>query len=156
MKPAGKKGILELAQRMTMNFYVAMCGLPAGQPWNDWNGGIGVGSERFELAVHFVTLDHQGVLSATTTVWLPGVPAGRVFHYLCDGSRRGEWDSLASSGPMKEVACVAIGQLYGNSVSVLRPSVSLAATLLCCLILTTLFLPCHKSLMIVNVLSKSL
>jgi homeobox-leucine zipper protein len=63
------------------------------------------------------------VLSATTTVWLPGTPPQRIHEYLCDGQRRGEWDRFAYDGPVQELSSiVTCRQLPGNVVSVLHPN----------------------------------
>ncbi|CAM0946208.1 unnamed protein product [Alopecurus aequalis] len=128
ISPDGRRNIFEVAQRMTRSFYEAMCG-PGAQPWrsdSSWRGGCGIGSERFEVAVRVVTFSAGGgapgsvVLNATTTVWLPGIPAQHVFDYLCNGNRRGEWDSLANGAPVLQEGYFATGQLPGNAISVLR------------------------------------
>jgi homeobox-leucine zipper protein len=74
------------------------------------------------------------VLSATTTVWLPGTPPMRVREYLCDLQRRGEWDAHADGGEVQELGSVATSsRLHGNAVSVLQStsSVSLDASCFC-------------------------
>uniref|UniRef100_A0A8R7RBS8 HD-Zip IV C-terminal domain-containing protein n=1 Tax=Triticum urartu TaxID=4572 RepID=A0A8R7RBS8_TRIUA len=62
------------------------------------------------------------VLSATTSVRLPGTPPQRVFDYLRDEQRRGEWDILANGEAMQEMDHIAKGQHHGNAVSLLRPN----------------------------------
>uniref|UniRef100_A0ACD5Z605 Uncharacterized protein n=1 Tax=Avena sativa TaxID=4498 RepID=A0ACD5Z605_AVESA len=127
--PTGRRKIFEAAQQMTRSFYEAMCG-PRARPWrsiNGWRGGCGTGFERFEVAAKVVTFFANNgapgsavVLRATTTVWLPGIPAQQVFDYLRDGYHRGEWDSLANGAPILEEGCFSTGKLTGNVVSILR------------------------------------
>jgi len=62
------------------------------------------------------------VLSATTSVRLPSTPPQRVFDYLRDEQRRGEWDILANGEAMQEMDHIAKGQHHGNAVSLLRPN----------------------------------
>lgn len=64
------------------------------------------------------------VLSATTSVRLPGTLPQRVFDYLRDEQRRGDWDILANGEAMQEMDHIAKGQHHGNAVSLLRPNVS--------------------------------
>ncbi|XP_024314342.1 homeobox-leucine zipper protein ROC6-like [Brachypodium distachyon] len=134
MLPEVRKSVLESSQQMKMNFYKAMCD-SAGRSWStvdEWAGDCGVGAEKLHLAVRFVTslaaiyngdiqTGTQLILSAMTTVWLPGIPAERVFNYLYDGNRRWEWDSLVANGePMQEEVRITTGQFYGNHVSIFR------------------------------------
>lgn len=115
---------------MTLRFYEAICG-PGTQPWrsvDERRGSCGIGAERYEVAVRVVTFPvgtGATVLRATTTVWLPGTPAQRVFDYLCDGDRRTEWDIAAKGATIRQEGCFGTGQLHGNSVSLLRIIVSL-------------------------------
>lgn len=124
---------------MMATFCAAMGGPVAQTSSNveEWHGSSGVGAERFDVAVRVVTLHGGGgapgeqphlVLSATTTVWLPGTPAKRVFDYLCDGERRGDWDTLTNCVGMEEEGYVTTGQLHANAVSILRPNVSLPSS----------------------------
>jgi homeobox-leucine zipper protein len=133
ISPTGRKSIFEVAQRMTRSFYDAMCG-PCVQQWrssDNWRGGCGTGSERFEVAAQVVTFSIGSgepasvVLRATAVVWLHGIPAQQVFDYLRDGYRRGEWDSLAKGSPTIEEGYYPTGQLRGNAVYILRTIVSL-------------------------------
>ncbi|KAF7073970.1 hypothetical protein CFC21_078883 [Triticum aestivum] len=124
--PEGRKSVLEVAHRMTLKFYEAICG-PGTQPWtsvDERRGSCGVGAERFEVDVRVVTFPvgtGATVLRATTTVWLPGTPAQQVFNYLCDGDRRTEWDIGANrTSTIRQEGCFGTGQLDGNSVSLLR------------------------------------
>ncbi|EHA8591453.1 putative Homeobox-leucine zipper protein ROC5 [Cocos nucifera] len=65
----------------------------------------------------------QGVvLSAAASVLVP-VPPQRIFEFLRDEWRRGEWDILSNGGPMQEVLRVAKGNHAANAVCLLRPSV---------------------------------
>nr|CAD1821380.1 unnamed protein product [Ananas comosus var. bracteatus] len=86
----GPRSMLKLAQRMTDSF---CAGRPGRAP------GV--------------------VLSAATSVWLP-VPPHRLFDFLRDERRRGDWDILSNGGPMQEMAHIAKGQHHGNAVSLLR------------------------------------
>ncbi|XP_020183090.4 homeobox-leucine zipper protein ROC6-like [Aegilops tauschii subsp. strangulata] len=124
--PEGRNNALELARRMTESFYVAISA-PRGEAWRkvaDWRG-----RESFQLAMHVLTpLAAPGeqaagpVLCATTTVWLPEIPPQRVFDYICDGERRGEWDVLAEGARVQEEASLATAQFPLSGVSVLRPT----------------------------------
>ncbi|VAI02690.1 unnamed protein product [Triticum turgidum subsp. durum] len=130
--PEGRNNVLELARRMTESFYVAISA-PRGEAWRkvaDSRGSCGVGGESFQLAMHVVTpLAAPGeqaagpVLCATTTVWLPEIPPQRVFDYICDVERRGEWDVLAEGARVQEDASLATAQFPLTGVSILRPTV---------------------------------
>ncbi|VAI02695.1 unnamed protein product [Triticum turgidum subsp. durum] len=129
--PEGRNNVLELARRMTESFYVAISA-PRGEAWRkvaDSRGSCGVGGESFQLAMHVVTpLAAPGeqaagpVLCATTTVWLPEIPPQRVFDYICDVERRGEWDVLAEGARVQEDASLATAQFPLTGVSILRPT----------------------------------
>jgi homeobox-leucine zipper protein len=125
----GKRGVLELAQRMMADFYSAVSG-PVTQPSSsidEWYGS----ARRTDTAVRMVTSKKAGtvadlVLSASTTVWLPNTPPQLVFRYLRDDQRRGEWDAFFASGAaVTELCSVPTGHLNGNAVSVLYSNVSL-------------------------------
>ncbi|XP_048573285.1 homeobox-leucine zipper protein ROC6-like isoform X1 [Triticum urartu] len=127
--PEGRNNVLELARRMTESFYAAISA-PRGEAWRkiaDWRGR----DESFQLAMHVVTtLAAPGeqaagpVLCATTTVWLPEAPPQRVFDYICDVERRGEWDVLLAEGArVQEDASHATAQFPLGGVSILRPAV---------------------------------
>lgn len=131
----GKRGVLELAQRMMADFYSAVSG-PVTQPSSsidEWYGSAGAsaGARRTDTAVRMVTSKKAGtvadlVLSASTTVWLPNTPPQLVFRYLRDDQRRGEWDAFFASGAaVTELCSVPTGHLNGNAVSVLYSNVSL-------------------------------
>jgi homeobox-leucine zipper protein len=66
------------------------------------------------------------VLSAATSVWLPVAPE-KLFNFLRDGQLRAEWDILSNGNPMQEIANITKGQGPGNSVSLLRVTVSIIA-----------------------------
>ncbi|OEL38095.1 Homeobox-leucine zipper protein ANTHOCYANINLESS 2 [Dichanthelium oligosanthes] len=125
----GRRGILELAQRMMSSFYSAVSG-PVTQPSSsidEWHGSTGSGDKRIDAAVRMVTWRKSGsmlVLSASTTVWLPNTPPRLVFEYLCNDQRRGEWDTLANGAAVKELGSIATGHLAGNAISVLCPNVT--------------------------------
>ncbi|XP_062183716.1 homeobox-leucine zipper protein ROC6-like [Phragmites australis] len=115
----GRRGVLELARRMMASFVAAFYGpFTLASSCNDeWRGFCGTGAERIEAPVLIVTWGADRVpeeaaglvLSATTTVWLPSTPPQRVFHYLCDGRRRGEWDTLANGAAVQELGSVDTG-----------------------------------------------
>ncbi|KAM0908344.1 hypothetical protein ACQ4PT_015531 [Festuca glaucescens] len=144
--PKAKNSVLELAQKMTARFCATLCGAdPGGQPWSsveEWRGkcagGIG-GAESFEVAVRVATLrtaanNAQGlqaglVVSAATTVWLPGIPANHVYVYLCDGNRRADWDTFSNGAPVQQEDYFAAIQFPPHyAVSVLRPKAADCAT----------------------------
>lgn len=132
--------MLKLAQRMTDNFCAGVCA-SAAQKWrrlDEWrsggetgNGG-GAAAGEGEEKVRMMARQSVGapgeppgvVLSATTSVRLPATPPQRVFDYLRDEQRRGEWDILANGEAMQEMDHIAKGQHHGNAVSLLRPNVS--------------------------------
>lgn len=101
-------------------------------------GSTGTTAEMFDPSIHIVLGKYSGamdgkplplnVLSATTTVWLPGTPPDRVFNYLCNGQRRGEWDTFACASAVQELISVTtFPHIHGNVVSVLSPNVSMPA-----------------------------
>ncbi|OQU81267.1 hypothetical protein SORBI_3006G034900 [Sorghum bicolor] len=133
----GRRSVMELAGQMMVSFYAAVSGpviVPATSSVNEWRlVSNGNGTERVEAFVRLVTWNCADimpgepsvtVLSATTTVWLPGTPPLCVFEYLCDLQRRGEWDTHVDAGEVKELSSVATSpQLPGNNVvSVLEPT----------------------------------
>ncbi|CAO1939151.1 unnamed protein product [Urochloa humidicola] len=132
----GKPCILGLAQRMTASFYAAVSGpvtVAATNIIDQWCVSSGTDTERLDAKVRMVTWNcaeimpgepEIAVLSATTTVPLPATPPLRVFEYICNLQRRGEWDNFLNGGVVKEVGYVATSaRLHGNAVSVLRPTV---------------------------------
>nr|CAB3504184.1 unnamed protein product [Digitaria exilis] len=129
-----RRGILKLAQRMMASFYSAVSG-PVTQPSSnidEWYGGTGTGAEKIDVAVRMVTWKKAGnmggepaglVLSASTTVWLPNTPPQRVFEYLCNEQRRGEWDVLANGFAVEEmVSCHCGMPVTAARLTVRRPS----------------------------------
>lgn len=141
----GRRSVLELAGRMMASFYAAVSGpvtVPATSSVDEWRlVGSGSGVERVEAAVRLAVWNCADimpgepsvtVLSATTTVWLPGTPPLRVFEYLCDLQRRGEWDTLVDADEVQELGSVATSpHLQGNNaVSVLQPTTVSLMTLL--------------------------
>nr|ABG73462.1 homeodomain transcription factor [Oryza brachyantha] len=89
-------------------------------------GGAGDGEDKVRMmARHSVGAPGEPpgvVLSATTSVRLPGTLPQRVFDYLRDEQRRGDWDILANGEAMQEMDHIAKGQHHGNAVSLLRPN----------------------------------
>ena len=135
MSALGRKSVLELSQRMMASFYTAVskpvAPLDPSNIVNEWRGICNIGTNMFEATVRMVIWNYSYtmgqpptlVLSATTTVWLPGMPPQRIHEYLCDGQRRGEWDRFAYDGPVQELSSiVTCRQLPGNVVSVLHPN----------------------------------
>ncbi|CAN6167730.1 unnamed protein product [Urochloa humidicola] len=133
--PVGRRSMLKLAQRMTDNFCAGVCA-SAAQKWrrlDEWRGGegdsggaAGEGEEKVRLMAR-QSVGAPGeppgvVLSATTSVRLPSTSPHRVFDYLRDEQRRGEWDILANGEAMQEMDHIAKGQHHGNAVSLLRPN----------------------------------
>lgn len=138
---------MELAQRMTASFYASISGpitIASTNTINLWCVSTSSGATPGELVdapVRMVMWNCAEivpgepaimVLSAATTVRLPGVLPVRVFEYLCNLQRRGEWDNnLVNGVAVKEVGYVSTStRLHGNAVSVLRPTVSLQILLM--------------------------
>lgn len=117
--------MLKLAQRMTDNFCAGVCASSA----HKWSKLVGAGNVGEDVKVMTrQSVDEPGeppgvVLSAATSVWVPVAPQ-RLFDFLRDERLRSEWDILSNGGPMQEMAHIAKGQHHGNSVSLLRASVS--------------------------------
>ncbi|KAJ4905583.1 Homeobox-leucine zipper protein ANTHOCYANINLESS 2 [Raphanus sativus] len=114
--PGGRKSMLKLAQRMTVNFCSGISA-PSVHSWSKLT------VENVDPDVRVMTrksVDDSGiVLSAATSVWLPASPQ-RLFDFLRNERMRCEWDILSNGGPMQEMAHIAKGQDQGNSVSLLR------------------------------------
>ncbi|CAM0952556.1 unnamed protein product [Alopecurus aequalis] len=136
ISPVGRRCMLKLAQRMADNFCAGVCAT-AAQKWRrldewrveggDQQGPRGAGGEDKVRMMARQSVGAPGeppgvVLSATTSVRLPGTPPQRVFDYLRDEQRRGEWDILANGEAMQEMDHIAKGQHHGNAVSLLRPN----------------------------------
>jgi homeobox-leucine zipper protein len=137
ISPVGRRCMLKLAQRMADNFCAGVCAT-AAQKWrrlDEWRveGGDQARAGAGEDKVRMMARQSVGapgeppgvVLSATTSVRLPGTTPQRVFDYLRDEQRRGEWDILANGEAMQEMDHIAKGQHHGNAVSLLRPNVSI-------------------------------
>ncbi|KAF8655151.1 hypothetical protein HU200_061288 [Digitaria exilis] len=91
---------------------------------DEWHGGAGTGAERIDVAVRMVTWKKAGtmggepaglVLSASTTVWLPNTPPQRVFEYLCNDQRRGEWDTFANGSAVEEIKIVILQEVCADA-----------------------------------------
>jgi homeobox-leucine zipper protein len=134
--PVGRRSMLKLAQRMTDNFCagVSASGAQKWQRLDEWSGGegggnVGGGTEERVRMMARQSVGAPGeppgvVLSATTSVRLSTTPPQRIFDYLRDEQRRGEWDILANGETMQDMDHIAKGQHHGNAVSLLRPNVS--------------------------------
>ncbi|CAN6234695.1 unnamed protein product [Urochloa humidicola] len=133
MSALGRRSVLELAQRMMKSFYTAVSkpvALDSSNIVNEWHGSCKVGANVFDATVRMViwncsTMEHTPslVLTATTTVWLPGMPPHCVHEYLCNVQRRGEWDRFAYDGAVEECCSVVTCRpVPGNAVSVFQPS----------------------------------
>ncbi|CAN6234696.1 unnamed protein product [Urochloa humidicola] len=129
----GRRSILSLAQRMTASFYNVVSKpfiREVGTIVKEWRGSCSTANEMFEATVHIIISNcstmgkpPSPVLSATMTVWLPGIPPQRVHEYLCNVQRRGEWDTFANISTVKELSSVTTcPQLRGNVVSILEAS----------------------------------
>ncbi|WVZ85153.1 hypothetical protein U9M48_032104 [Paspalum notatum var. saurae] len=135
----GRRGVLELGRRMTASFYATVSGpiiVPSSNMVDEWRVSTSTGAERIEASVRMAAWNCGDivpgepavtVVSATTTVWLPDVPPPRVFEYLCDLQRRGEWDVHVNGGAVQGLGSVATStHPNGNAVSVLRPTTTSA------------------------------
>jgi homeobox-leucine zipper protein len=165
--PVGRRSMLKLAQRMTDNFCAGVCA-SAAQKWrrlDEWSGGGegggNVGGGTDEEKVRMMARQSVGapgeppgvVLSATTSVRLPTTPPQRIFDYLRDEQRRGEWDILANGEAMQEMDHIAKGQHHGNAVSLLRPNVSSHISQ-CCIdtLHANVVVPCNYNLFVTLVI----
>ncbi|KAI5055062.1 hypothetical protein GOP47_0030207 [Adiantum capillus-veneris] len=115
----GRLSVLKLAERMTNNF----CAGVSAASKHSWITLSGSGTEDFKVVIR-ESIDDPGrppgiVLSAATSLRLPVSPA-RLFHFLCDHSRRTEWDILSNMGVVEETVYVSKGDSFGNSVSLLK------------------------------------
>ncbi|KAF8765935.1 hypothetical protein HU200_007972 [Digitaria exilis] len=138
MSALGKRGVLELAQRMTASFYSAVSGpiaVPATNIVDQLCVSSGTGAKRLEAGVRMVTWNCAEVmpgepvimaLSATATVWLPGTPPQRVFEYLCNLQRRGEWDNFLNGRAVQQLEYQAVpdGSNGTNNMVILQQTSS--------------------------------
>ncbi|KAG2587352.1 hypothetical protein PVAP13_5NG136300 [Panicum virgatum] len=127
----GKRSMLKLARRMTENFCAGVSASSARE-WSKLDGATGSIEEDVRVMAR-KSVDEPGeppgvVLSAATSVWVPVAPE-KLFNFLRDEQLRAEWDILSNGGPMQEMANIAKGQEHGNSVSLLRASVSIVRVL---------------------------
>nr|CAB3486753.1 unnamed protein product [Digitaria exilis] len=140
MSALGKRGVLELAQRMTASFYSAVAGpiaVPATNIVDQLCVGSGTGAKRLEVGVRMVTWNCAEVmpgepaimaLSATATVWLPGTPPQRVFEYLCNLQRRGAiltvaFQEMLSKGNIDAETFDSAGQKLCHAIKKIRNAV---------------------------------
>jgi homeobox-leucine zipper protein len=127
----GKRSLLKLARRMMENFYSGVSASSARE-WSKLDGLMGSIGADVRVMVR-KSVDEPGVppgvvLSAATSVWIP-VTTERLFNFLRNEGLRAEWDILSNGGPMQQMIRIAKGQLDGNSVSLLRVTVSIAYTI---------------------------
>lgn len=144
----GKRSMLKLARRMTENFCAGVSASSARE-WSKLDGAAGSIGEDVRVMAR-KSVDEPGeppgvVLSAATSVWVPVAPE-KLFNFLRDEQLRAEWDILSNGGPMQEMANIAKGQEHGNSVSLLRASVSTtaAAILFCFFFQIACLEQCHR------------
>ena len=123
----GKRSMLKLARRMTENFCAGVSASSARE-WSKLDGATGsIGEDVRVMARKSVSEPGEPpgvVLSAATSVWVPVAPE-KLFDFLRDEQLRAEWDILSNGGPMQEMTRIAKGHQHGNSVSLLRASVSI-------------------------------
>ncbi|XP_074375747.1 homeobox-leucine zipper protein GLABRA 2-like isoform X1 [Apium graveolens] len=114
---AGRKSILNLAQRMTRSFYRAL-GASSSHTWSKapvkTGDDIRIASRK--------NLNDPGeplgvILCAVTSVWLP-VSHQVLFDFLRDETRRTEWDIMSNGGPVQTIVNLAKGQDRGNAVTI--------------------------------------
>lgn len=114
---AGRKSILNLAQRMTKSFYRAL-GASSSHTWNKAPSKTG---DDIRIASR-KNLNDPGeplgvILCAVTSVWLP-VSHHVLFDFLRDETRRNEWDIMSNGGPVQTIVNLAKGQDRGNAVTI--------------------------------------
>ncbi|KAM7254590.1 hypothetical protein ACFE04_003970 [Oxalis oulophora] len=114
---AGRKSILNLAQRMTTSF-CRFVGASSNHTWNKVSSKSGedirVGSRK--------NLNDPGeplgvILCAVSSVWLP-VPPYVLFDFLRDEAHRNEWDLMSNGDTVQSIANLAKGQDRGNAVTI--------------------------------------
>lgn len=121
--PNGRRSIAKLAQRMTRNFCAGVCGTV-----HKWEvvqvENMGEGARlMIRKGVHNPGEPSGVVLSATMSVWMP-VQQQKLFDLLQNEQLRSLWDVLSHGGAMQQMVRIAKGQDRGNSISLLRASVS--------------------------------
>ncbi|MCO5611651.1 hypothetical protein L7F22_065906 [Adiantum nelumboides] len=115
----GRLSVLKLAERITNNF----CAGVSAASKHSWITLSGSGTEDFKVVIR-ESIDDPGrppgiVLSAATSLRLSVSPT-RLFHFLCEHSRRTEWDILSNMGVVEETVYVSKGDSFGNGVSLLK------------------------------------
>ncbi|CAK9319038.1 unnamed protein product [Citrullus colocynthis] len=120
----GRRSMVKLAQRMTVNFCAGICGSTIYK-WNKLNTRNNNVGEDVRVMTR-KSVEDPGeppgtVLSAATSVWVAEA-AERVFEFLRDERLRSEWDILSNGGPMQEMLHVPKSQhhQHPNAVSLLR------------------------------------
>lgn len=114
---AGRKSLLQLAQRMTVSF----CRALGASSHNKWNKVTSKTGDDIRVASR-KNLNDPGeplgvILCAVSSVWLP-VAHHVLFDFLRDENRRNEWDIMSNGGPVQSIANLAKGQDRGNAVSI--------------------------------------
>ncbi|WOG99208.1 hypothetical protein DCAR_0518556 [Daucus carota subsp. sativus] len=114
---AGRKSILNLAQRMTKSFYRAL----GASSRNTWNKAPSKSGDDIRISSR-KNLNDPGeplgvILCAVTSVWLP-VSHLVLFDFLRDETRRNEWDIMSNGGPVQTIVNLAKGQDRGNAVTI--------------------------------------
>lgn len=120
----GRRSMVKLAQRMTVNFCAGICGSTIYK-WNKLNTRNNNVGEDVRVMTR-KSVEDPGeppgtVLSAATSVWVAEA-AERVFEFLRDERLRSEWDILSNGGPMQEMLHIPKSQHHHhpNAVSLLR------------------------------------
>lgn len=119
---SGRRSIAKLAQRMTRNFCAGVCATVY-----KWEVVQVKNTDDVRLIMR-KSIGNPGeppgvILSATTTIWMP-VSQQRLFDFLRSEQTRSQWDVLSHDGLMQQMVHIAKGQDLGNSISLLRSSVS--------------------------------
>ncbi|WOH10772.1 hypothetical protein DCAR_0730242 [Daucus carota subsp. sativus] len=114
---AGRKSILELAQRMTTSFYRAL----GASNYHTWNTATSKTGEDIRIAWRKNLSDPKEplgvVLCAVLSVWLP-VSRQNLFNFLRDETRRNEWQTIVNKGPVRNIANLVKGQDQRNAVTI--------------------------------------
>ncbi|XVF53651.1 hypothetical protein PTKIN_Ptkin05aG0115800 [Pterospermum kingtungense] len=120
--PAGRKSMLNLAQRMIYSFCAGVCASSV-RKWDKLSVG-NVGEDVRVMTRKNINDPGEPsgvVLSAATSVWMP-ITQQKLFDFLRDERMRSQWDILSNGGPMQEMVNVAKGPGRHNCVSLLRGS----------------------------------
>ncbi|KAF6164417.1 hypothetical protein GIB67_025243 [Kingdonia uniflora] len=114
---AGRKSILNLAQRMTQSF----CQAISASSFNTWTKLSTKGGDDIRISSRKNLNDPgepQGlILCAVSSVWLPA-STHTLFDFLRDEARRHEWDIMSEGSSIQSIANLAKGQDRGNAVTI--------------------------------------